>query len=519
MKKIALVNLRYTLDINFERKESLGIAYIASSLMANGHEVDMFDAQYFNMSEEEVLEQLKKKTYDLIGFSLYEETSRQFENIYNMMVDVINPNTHICMGGHFASFTSEELLKRFARLDSIIIGEGERTLVELVDGLSKGTWKNTKGICYLEEGQVVFTEPQQLIAELDSIPYPYRDYYFKDKVSQNQSATISASRGCYANCAFCSIQTFYSKLNGKRIRYREPECVVAEMEHVYKNYGIDYFFFADDNFISSNLVHPGWIEKFAEEIAARKLSIHFDLDCRVNDIEDGIFSLLKKSGLNGVFLGVESFVQRTLDTLNKKVKVEDNLRAIQKLHKLRVNVWMGFIMFDMFTTLDEIRQNIEGFKKIKYFTYFNYDRPISADKVSSKLILYNGTPILKKVMTDYPEILEKNNFGYVYKFIDSKTDRFYQWLLKWKEISIEMIRLDTLWWIRNANSKGMIPLASKLHSLSRKYMAVDLEAFESILDAVDKDCDSDIPSIIEEHKAKFYDIKEKIISIQEQIGK
>lgn len=509
MKKIALVNLRFKIDIKFEQKESLGIAYIAAMLMSKGHEVKIIDAQYFDLEVNEVYDILMQDKYDLIGFSLYEETAPFFERLYYMLEG--KTNSHICLGGHFASFYAEKLLKRFPQVNSIIIGEGEVTVAELVDLLPEGEWKKVDGICYMENNNLVYTKPRKLIADLDSIPYPYRDPYFESIVdTSNLSATISASRGCYANCSFCSIQSFYNFLRGKRIRVREPEKLVDEIEYVNKKYGIKKFFFADDNFLATNLIKSDWLDRFISEIEKRDLRISFDIDCRVNDIEEKLFMRLKKVGLNGVFLGVESFAQRALDTLNKKVLVQDNINAINLLHKLRITVWMGFIMFDMFTTLDEIRHNLKALHEIRYFTYFNYDRPVSGDRLASPLKLYNGTPILEKLMKESPEVLIENDYGYDYKFVHPKTAKFYAWLLKWKEVSKEMIQLDTLWLIRLANERKLSDIAAKLHSLSRKYMRVDLQAFEGILNAVDSGDEEIIEDFMEQKKNEFYEIKQEV---------
>ncbi len=516
MKKIALVNLRFKVDIRFEIKESLGIAYIASMLISKGHQVKIIDAQFFDLGIDKVYETLMQENFDLIGFSLYEETAPFFEELYRMIEGKVN--SHICLGGHFASFYAEKLLRKFPRVNCISIGEGETTIAELVEHLPNEEWKKTDGICYLEDDNIVYTEPRELIADLDSIPYPYRDPYFKSVDDPSgYSATISASRGCYANCSFCSIQSFYSFLKGKHIRIRKPEKVVDEIEYVNKTYGINKFFFSDDNFLATNRVKPGWIDTFIDEIEKRNLKINFDIDCRVNDIEETLFIRLKKAGLNGVFLGIESFSQRALDTLNKKVLVQDNINAINLLHKLRITVWMGFIMFDMFTTLDEIRDNLKALEKINYFKYFNYDRPVSGDRLASPLKLYNGTPILKKLLEESPEILIEIDYGYDYKFVDPKMNIFYKWLLEWKKISQEMIQLDTLWLVKLANERKIGDMASELHSLSRKYMRVDLQAFESILDAVDNCNENAIGDIIEQKKNEFYKIKQRVDELRESL--
>lgn len=518
MKKVAIINLRFKVDIDFEKKESLGIAYISAMLKANGIHTTMIDAQYFDMSVETVYRIIQQDDYDVLAFSLYEETICSFAEIYELIKT--NEKAHIVLGGHFATFTAERLLMKFPRVDSISIGEGELTILELVRNLENDGWKQVDGLCYLTTEGVKYTSPRQLIEDLDAIPYPDRDIYFDNKMDAplgQRTATISASRGCYANCSFCSIKSFYGALKGKKIRIRKAAKLVDEMEYLTKKYGIQNFFFADDNFLSTNKIYPQWIGEFLLEISKRNLKISFDIDCRVNDIDETLFLELKKVGLRGVFLGIESFSQRMLNTLNKKVTVQENINAIMKLRKLRITVWMGFIMFDPYTTLEEIRGNVESLKSIKYFTYFNYDRPLSGDRVASPLKLYNGTPILDNLQKEHPELLIEEKFGYEYKFLHRKTEIFYEWLLKWKEISKEMIQLDTLFLIRTANQNQKGRIANELHKLSRKYMELDLETFQDILDAVDDEKVSKIPTIIANSKYRFETIKEEINRCKENL--
>ena len=90
----------------------------------------------------------------------------------------------------------------------------------------------------------------------------------------------------------------------------------------------------------TNKIYKCWIDEFLSEISKRNMNISFDIDCRVNDVNEELFLKLKKAGLRGVFLGIESFSQRVLDTLNKNITVQENIDAILQLRNLRITVWM-----------------------------------------------------------------------------------------------------------------------------------------------------------------------------------
>jgi hypothetical protein len=516
-KKICLINFKYKVDIDFEQKESLALGYLAGVLKENGYHVDIIDGQFERLDVNDIFQLLLKEKYDLIGISLYDETRKYFEEFYTLFKNS-KINTFLCLGGHFPTFSAKKLLKRFSKINAIVIGEGENTLLEIIQSLQDGLWKKVKGICYLEKDEIVNTGSRELIKDLNNLSYPERyHYYSKVEDKNNFYAIISASRGCYANCSFCSIQSFYKKLIGKRLRIRNPIKVVDEIEHIVNTYGITNFFFADDNFIITNKIQSDWLDTFINEIKKRELSIKFDMDCRVNDIDINLFKELKEVGLNSVFLGIESFNQRVLNTLNKNVKVEENINAILSLRKLRLNAVMGFIMFDMFTSIEEIRENLAVFDKIKYYLYFNYDRPVSSDWVSSILYLYNGTPILHTLQKDYPSLLIKNDFGYSFKFKNDKVNRFYSWLLQWKPTIRKMIQLDTLNFIKKANNMSEKKYSRQLHKLSRNYMMLDRDIFISILDSVAQNQEDNIPGIINNGKIQMDRIKKEIISIKKNI--
>ncbi len=277
-KKVALVNLRYKVDINFERKESLALGYLSSTLQSHGFSVDIIDAQFHNLNVEEVYYQIQKHSYDVVGFSLFQETEKNFLELYKLL-EVTKKNTHYCLGGQFPSFSSEELLQKYPLVDSIVIGEGELTFLELVGSWPDSGWKKIPGICYLENDKLIYTASRLLISDLDLMPFPDREsYYAQSKVPLQETAILSASRGCYANCSFCSIKSFYKKLQGKSIRVRQPLSVVDEIDEITNNFSINKFFIADDNFFVTIPIQKGWMNQFIKGSEDRQININFVMD-------------------------------------------------------------------------------------------------------------------------------------------------------------------------------------------------------------------------------------------------
>jgi radical SAM superfamily enzyme YgiQ (UPF0313 family) len=157
-------------------------------------------------------------------------------------------DSHITMGGHFASLSWEPTLELVPELDSVVRFEGEETLVELATLLRDGRdWRDLDGLALLRDGKPTTNPLHRLLPDLDSLPYPERAYE-PDTILGHNVFPIVASRGCARTCSFCSIHTFYRTAPGKVVRLRRPELVADEMLHLHRERGATMFLFQDDDF-------------------------------------------------------------------------------------------------------------------------------------------------------------------------------------------------------------------------------------------------------------------------------
>jgi radical SAM superfamily enzyme YgiQ (UPF0313 family) len=151
----------------------------------------------------------------------------------------------------------------------------------------------------------------------------------------------------------------------------------------------------DDNFLGPGTAGKRRAAAVAEEIQRRGLKIRYHISCRVNDVEESIMRTLQASGLISVSLGVESGVQRMLDTYNKNVTVEQNIGALQLLNKLQIPTLAYVIYFDPYTTLAEARQNLEFLKYIRGLPCVRFEKILFR-----KLIPISGTDLFDKIKAD-----------------------------------------------------------------------------------------------------------------------
>ncbi|MBA7470512.1 hypothetical protein ES707_05799 [subsurface metagenome] len=411
--KVALVVSPYK-SSSYRMGESLGIKYLAAVLEHNGIGVDVFQANVLNLTVEAIVNRLLKKPYDLIGFSLPFSglLPTTIEIIRLLRISTIKP--HVTVGGHFATFEDRELLESFPEVNSVVRFEGENTLLELVACLKKPNKLHTiKGLSYRLRDSIYVNEPRDLIKDLDTLPFPKRD--ITSKYLGNPHFLMISSRGCYGNCTFCSVCSFYRIPSGSKWRIRSVDNVLDELYFLQRDWGAKTISFLDDNFIGSCEKGRARALKIADAIKSKKLYITWSIDCRAQDIKKSTIKSLKEAGLKNVFLGIESGCQSQLNRYGKNTTVNENRKAIMILKEMGVDVECGFIIFDAYTSIEEIKENLRFISEFDIGTF---------NVISNRLQVYGGTRI--KEILSRENNLVKNYFEYDYSFRDKKVESIYK---------------------------------------------------------------------------------------------
>jgi radical SAM superfamily enzyme YgiQ (UPF0313 family) len=444
---VLLVNLPYPLcavTTTSKIAEQMGLGYLAAMLRKSGYKVELFDAFLYDLTVQQTVEEIKKRDSDILGFAVYQEQIDDLITIINSLRSD-GTDSHITLGGQFPTLAYRELLQAFNGIDSITIGEGEYTLLELTEKIiNDSNWKEVSGISYREGNKIVTNPPRPLIMDLDSLPFPERDTLLQ-VLEKGGIAQIVSSRGCYANCSFCSIPSFHRAIPGPKWRGRGPEKIVDEIESLTEKFKIDLINFNDANFFGPGKIGKKRVRQIGEEILRRRLDIEFYIGCRPDDVDAELFTFLKRVGLKGVLLGIESGVQRALDTFNKGITVEENKQAIAIINKLEINLDIGFIMYDPYVTLNEIKQNIEFLKKTNLYL---------KDLVwmwlgTSWLKPFYGTQIHQKLIK---EKRLRESFDFEYDFEDPKVKVLFNIMCQLQELMFpirqEILKLRMEVWKR-----------------------------------------------------------------------
>lgn len=375
----------------------------------------------------------------VVGISIpFSDMIRPAVSVAKAVRALLGKEVLLTMGGHVPTLAPDYIFKDCPQIDFIVSGEGELTLLEVLEKVKDGRdWRdtpgvilpNSPGICVPrpqdvegslsgEQGVRTFV-PRPLISSLDDLPFPVRDTL---PAYQRRKAIprILGSRGCYGNCSFCSVNSFYRSAPGPRWRGRSPQSIAEEMERLSKDYGVTEVMFSDDNFIGPGKVGKERAVAIAEEIMRRGIRMRFSIACRANDIDRETFTILRKAGLKGVFLGIESGVQRALDSFNKGVTVEDNRKAALLTRELGLDLILGFIMFDPDTTLEEIFENLQFLRSIGIGASTIFNRIGALNRLDA----YEGTPMAERLRKEGR--LQGDYTGYRYRMRDPRAELVYR---------------------------------------------------------------------------------------------
>lgn len=322
----------------------LGLTYIAGAIDSKGHDVAIFDNNAYRLKHEDVIGQIRDETWDLIGMGSLVTTYRWQKRMFEMLREEF-PNTILLAGGGLATSLKQNLMEWVPEIDILCVGEGERTIAQILDNFDEQNWGEVRGIYYRDKEEICVTPPQRLLSEeeLSELPFPKYDLlpleevYFKhsgiplspEAMAAKRRLSIETSRGCPFNCSFCidlptgtPRNTSYSdkadvQSTSKKIRYYDPKWVVGLIKHLRLKYAVDCLTFTDEDFTVSKK-HVMELCDLMEREGLTELEppLHFGSTAHVNTLDRGMLERLKEVGCSYLDLGMESM---NSDILSKEI--------------------------------------------------------------------------------------------------------------------------------------------------------------------------------------------------------
>ncbi|MGZ7208708.1 MAG: B12-binding domain-containing radical SAM protein, partial [Methanobacterium sp.] len=343
-------------------KEGLGIKipplnlmYLASVLEKESISVKIIDDDLYQLGHEKIASLVSKIDPQVVGITATTATIKIALN-YVKEAKSLLPNILTVIGGPHPTFMPVETLKEEDSLDTVVMGEGEETIVDVVTNFEKNGLNylsEVRGISYRDDDKIRQNLPRPLIKNLDEIPFPARHLIpFKEyKTSKNQAGGIITSRGCVFSCNYCSS----SLIMGKKYRSRSPGNVVDELEELTEKYNIREIAFLDDIF----MLNKRRARAIAEEIHDRNIDLSFVTSSRVDTVERDLLKCLKDVGMSTLYCGVESGSQRVLDLMGKGITLKHAEDAIKAAKDVDVDVMGSFILGYPGETSEEMDQTID----------------------------------------------------------------------------------------------------------------------------------------------------------------
>ena len=342
--KVLLINPPFRQQVQEEVVvPPLGLAYLASVIEPDGHEVRIFDAFAEGLTWNNFTEEIRKAKADLIGIGGLTPT---IDNTLRAM-KICRPYTrHIVMGGPHLSVYRQDFFKDCRDLDFGIVGEGEESFRELVKRLEEGRdpWE-VRGIA----GPETFNPPGNYIGDLNRLPFPARRLLPNPRYRYalwpgKKITTMITSRGCPYRCIFCDKSIF-----GSKWRARSAKNVLDEMEQIVKDLRIPSIIIYDDLFT----LDKQRVQEICQGILERDLRFEWKCEGRVDRVDGEMLRWMKKAGCSLVAYGVESGNEIGLDYLQKGITLPQIRRAFELTRQAGIRPMAYFILGIPVETFDQ----------------------------------------------------------------------------------------------------------------------------------------------------------------------
>lgn len=334
--KILLINpcLRPTSE---QKIIPYGLACIATALNRAGFRPEILDIDLYRLTDEEISDYLKTHAYDIVALGTIISSYKIVKKLCKE-IKKHQPGTILVVGNTVATSIPELLLTHNPEVDIVVIGEGDRTIVDIVTTiLTKGTWYGIDGIGFRDKGKVVITTPREPIPKMEDIPFPdftlfnFSEYMkfsylfasepFPVPREQMKVLPVNTARGCPFNCTFCThaFKTY-------KYRYYPFSMVVAFFKEYQNKFGVNFLNFWDELTFSSKKR----VVEFCDEIDKAGIRFYWSISPRGNLFKQEDLALLKRCrSLGALSIGgaLESGSPEILIAMNKSPKPGEYIRG------------------------------------------------------------------------------------------------------------------------------------------------------------------------------------------------
>jgi len=354
-------------------------------------------------AEENTLREVSQSDTDIIGIGCYTPEYTEVNNLAGK-IKFVKPGAKIIVGGVHPTLYPFDFLGKQSFFDFVVIGEGEETLLELVQSIrnNRTDLSYVPGIGYYdrEKEEIVITEGRKVRDDLDEVSYPdyddlNMDFYVRASPYAirgvfTRSFYILSSRGCPGRCTFCVAKKLRGHQVGRPIRQRSPGSLFNEIIHLRENFNIDSFYFIDDLFtLNKNSVH-----EFCDLIIKERAPLIWGCSSRVDTVDYDTLRVMRDAGCVQIDFGVEKGSDQALRDLKKGITVSQIKKAFADCRSLGIRTFANMLvntpgetekdLNDITALLNEIKPSIVS---VNIFTpypgceiYDEYCQPLGKDE-------------------------------------------------------------------------------------------------------------------------------------------
>jgi anaerobic magnesium-protoporphyrin IX monomethyl ester cyclase len=332
----------------------LGLAQLASFIREQSFTVELLDAVALDLQIQQVIERIAAMQPHAVGITAL---TSSFHNAISLASQIRTtfPDILTLVGGPHASAAPTMVMNEHLCFDLLVFGEGEFTLLEIMDRYRDKDYKRSKllcdsaqlagidGIVFRNDIESIQTAPRQLIDNLDSLPFPARDLLptecyipLPNQYRQLPVIHMTTTRGCPNNCSFCSAGAVF----GRKVRRKSVQRIIEEIEYVVSHYGAREISFWDDNMV----LNRNWMMALCDALLSSHLDITWTCYARVDAVDPALLGKMKAAGCFNIFYGFESGSQHLLDLIDKKIRLKDSIRICRWTREAGIEVRGSFML-------------------------------------------------------------------------------------------------------------------------------------------------------------------------------
>ncbi|MCB4792563.1 MAG: B12-binding domain-containing radical SAM protein [Elusimicrobia bacterium] len=328
-----------------------GVSYIATVLKNAGYRVRIIDVRQSKNSLDEAM--LQSKGLDILGISTFEDSFPFIQDLCKKVKERA-PKTYIVLGGSLVTSVPEVVMAN-TEADIAVIGEGELTILELLEKYSSGkldSLSEINGTAYKDSfKKTVINASRKQIEDLDHLPLI--DFFLWPQTRKDahlKEVLISHSRGCSNNCAFC-----YRPI--PHLREKSVEKFSREVKELKLRHNFNFIYFVDLTFAVKK-------ERNLEICEVLKANnVKWSCMTRVQNLDPETLRAMKTAGCEIILYGFESIDQLILDSIHKKITVAEIRDAIKMTNDAGIEIGGLFIIGFPGETTESLDKTVDFLKE------------------------------------------------------------------------------------------------------------------------------------------------------------